>query len=495
MGLGSRREVPSDYRDRVRWRQPIPSLPLRPRSGGRSRGLLEGAAATALACLAACGGEAEVQGPPNVLLFAVDTLRADRVGALSGVDLTPRIDAFAAGARVYESAYSQATQTHPAMASVMTGLAPPHHGVVSQAQRHSESVVTLAELLADRGHRTGSFVANLCQLQDYGRTVWSDGWEEQFCGEDLGAEQHEWDASVVDAALEWIDSGEEPFFAWLHLMDPHSEYRPTPEDWDYAARPVRSGHDQSVFYGQFLDRYERPPEPVLDELEALYDAQIHGIDRHFGRVIDHLERTGRLDNTLVVFVADHGEELFETWPKVGHGFSLTEAVLHVPLMIAGPGVDPGRVRETVETLQVTPTVLEYLDVDAPYALDGPSLLGETISRGWAASYVGDRATVRRDRRRWWGRSSKLTVVPAVTDYLERYPSHTRTPWYQAEEVFAEYAPGSHEPQWLDLSDAGFERAVRVAFKQPLLSFIREGAETDLIDDGKLERALDRLGYR
>ena len=95
MGLGSRREVPSDYRDRVRWRQPIPSLPLRPRSGGRSRGLLEGAAATALACLAACGGGAEVQGPPNVLLFAVDTLRADRVGALSGVDLTPRIDAFA----------------------------------------------------------------------------------------------------------------------------------------------------------------------------------------------------------------------------------------------------------------------------------------------------------------------------------------------------------------------------------------------------------------
>ena len=93
------------------------------------------------------------------------------------------------------------------------------------------------------------------------------------------------------------------------------------------------------------------------------------------------------------------------------------------------------------------------------------------------------------------RSSKLTVVPAVTDYLERYPSHTRTPWYQADEVFAEYAPGSHEPQWLDLSDAGFERAVRVAFKQPLLSFIREGAETDLIDDGKLERALDRLGYR
>ncbi|MEO0649614.1 MAG: sulfatase, partial [Planctomycetota bacterium] len=348
------------------------------------------------ASLWGCGGASNEPAPaPNVLLFAVDTLRADRVGAIAGGDLTPRVDAFAAGGRTFAAAYTQATQTHPAMASVMTGLVPPHHGALAQGNRHSKAVVPLAEVLRDRGFATGSFVANLCQLQAHGRTVWSDGWDAQFCGEDETAEQYLWDQSVVDAALEWIDGSEGPFFAWIHLMDPHGEYRPAPEDWDYAAEPVRKGFEQNAFYASFLMRYEAPPDAVRDELEALYDAQIHGVDRQFGRVLDFLAERGLDDNTLVVFVSDHGEELFETWPKAGHGFSLTEGVLHVPLILAGPGVEPGRVEQVVETLQVTPTVLELLGVDPPTPLDGGSLLADPPSRGWAASFVGDRVSVRR----------------------------------------------------------------------------------------------------
>jgi arylsulfatase A-like enzyme len=447
-----------------------------------------------LALTAACGRSAPEQ---SLVLFAVDTLRADRVGALGGGQLTPRIDQFAAGARVFEAAYSQATQTHPAMASVMTGLAPPHHGAVSQAQRHGEDVVTLAELLGDAGLRTGSFVANLCQLQDYGRTVWSDGWDVQFCGEDLAQEQYLWDEAVVDNALEWIGEEDSSFFCWLHLMDPHSEYRPPPDLWDYEARPVRLAYQQSVFYADFLERYELPPEDVRAELEELYDAQVPGVDRQFGRLVDALAEAGRLDDTWIVLVADHGEELFETWPKAGHGFSLTEGVLHVPLMISGPGIEPGRVAEPVETMQVTPTALELFGIGAPYALDCRSLLGDPAGRGWAASFIGDRASVRRDRRRWWGYCGQLDEIRSIEEYLAKYPSHLKAPWYTENELLAEYEPGSNQPLWLDIGEPAFERAVRVAFRQPISEFLREGGanEEDAILDPALDRALERLGYK
>jgi arylsulfatase A-like enzyme len=453
-----------------------------------------------LAALLGAGCGPAPQGPrvvESALLFAVDTLRADGLGTYGGRPSTPHLDRFADQALVFERAYTQATHTHPAMTSVLTGLAPMHHGVLAQNLRYRPGTVPLAEVLQAEGLETGSFVANLCKLQDYGRSVWSEGWDEQFCGEDDALEQYLWDEAVVGAAERWIEGRRGRFFAWVHLMDPHGEYRPPPDLWDYATRPVPDRAGQNEFYAQFSKRWELPSDAELRELADLYGAQIEGVDRLFGRMIEFLRARGLLERCAVVFVSDHGEELFETWPKAAHGLSLTEGVLHVPLMIAAPGVAAGRSPLLVETLQVTPTLLELLGIEAPLPLDGPSLLAPEPSRGWAGSYEGDRVTVRRDLRRWWARSPLLREPRSIREYRTEQPYVERAPWYAAEELLAEYEPGQNQPRWLEI-DGRLRRLVRAAFKEPFEEFVRSSAAAepdDEIVDPALGEQLERLGYR
>ncbi|MEO0649781.1 MAG: hypothetical protein AAFZ65_03780, partial [Planctomycetota bacterium] len=95
-----------------------------------------------------------------------------------------------------------------------------------------------------------------------------------------------------------------------------------------------------------------------------------------------------------------------------------------------------------------------------------------------------------------GRSRQLKVVDAIRDYLEDYPTYLEAPWYRSTELYADYAPGSNQPQWRPLDAAADERAVDVAFAQPLRQFLRGTFDADdAIDDPALDRALERLGYK
>jgi arylsulfatase A-like enzyme len=413
-----------------------------PDRSGRSRGvvgvLLGLGMAAASACTPGPGGEGGDQGgAENALLIVIDTLRADALGCYGApAGSSPSLDRFAESALRFDAAYAQATRTHPAMASMLTGLYPPNHGTLTQGARLRPGVLPLSTLLQASGLACGLFAANMCALQEREQTVFSMGWDHQFCGMDLEQEQWTWDRAVADAAQEWIDGQTGPWFALVYLMDPHSEHRPPPADWDYAARPVPNKYEQSLTSSDFEVRGERPDEAYLVELKQLYAAEVLGVDRVAGELIQFVEALPEAERTAVVVVADHGEELFDSWVKSGHGHSLTDWVLQVPLLVRLPGVEPQVVERTVETLQVAPTLLQALGISAPTRFDGPSLLESREGRPRAVSFSGDVGTLTRGQWRVWRRLPTLSRYVSLDSTEKQEQQLAGAPWTQRELMLA-----------------------------------------------------------
>ncbi|HXZ74339.1 MAG TPA: sulfatase, partial [Streptosporangiaceae bacterium] len=290
--------------------------------------------------------------PTNLLLVSIDTLRADHLGCYGDAAAqTTRLDQLAARGTRFTRAFTVAPLTLPAHASLMTGTFPAFHGVHDNGGFHlGDEQLTLAEVLRDHGYRTGGFVGAF--VLD-GRWGIGQGFERYFDdfdlakheGQGMDAVQRRGD-EVVDEALRWLaaDRGR-PFFAWVHLYDPHSPYD-APEPW-------RSRFPASVV--------------------GSYDAEIAWTDSQVGRLIDALAADGRLERTLVAVVADHGESLGEHQEQQ-HGFFLYEATLHIPLILAGPRIPARTVSDPVRIVDAMPTLLEDLGVQVPAAVQGRSLL-------------------------------------------------------------------------------------------------------------------------
>ncbi|MEZ5977194.1 MAG: sulfatase [Planctomycetota bacterium] len=475
-------------------------------SATRPTGALRGAA-RALALLAAslpaasCSGEAP---PPSVraksvVLFTVDTLRADHVGA-AGFALrpTPSMDRLAAESAWFTAAYSQATLTNSALTTILTGVFPFQHGVHTQAEVPN-GVVPVQALAQEHGIATGSFIANMCKMQEVPGTVYSMGWDRSFCGmfleEGHEKEQWEWDVAVVDAAIEWMAQQDGAFFCWIHLMDPHAEHRPDPELWDYASRPPREKYAQYEYFGSVEERREMPPPDELENLLEMYATEVQSADFQLGRVLSFLDSRADGDEVALVFSADHGEELFETWSRYDHGLSLTEGVLRVPLMVRARGVEPVRFDDPVETLQIAPTVAGLLALDSPVEYAGPSLLSDSPSRGNAASFAtSDVITVRsRDLRYWW-----RNVRSQIQRPDDAAPWRLDAFWFHEPEAAARYAvqPTGYPVERLTDAEVGRRPAVD-RLRKVALSYSRDAANYRpgrRTDDPAVLEFLSKLGY-
>ncbi len=311
-----------------------------------------GVAAALLVCLAGlsgCGRAA--RGPANVLVITLDTLRADHVGSYGyAAAKTPVLDALAARGARFASATTTTPLTLSAHTSLFTGTWPTSHGVRDNTGFHvDDSVTTLAEVLKGRGYRTGGFVGAFVLDARWGIAQGFDRYFDEFdLGEDVGpgldAIQRR-GAEVVDAASTWLrEPATTPFFAWVHLYDPHSPYDAPPE-FASAFPATRDG---------------------------AYDAEIAYTDAQVGRLLAMLEADGRLDNTIVVVMADHGEQLGEHREQ-SHGFFVYDAAVQVPLIIAGPGIGARVVPDQVRIVDVMPTVLDLLGVEVPSVVQGTSL--------------------------------------------------------------------------------------------------------------------------
>ncbi len=300
--------------------------------------------------------------PRNLLLISLDTLRADHVGCYGyAAAQTPRLDGLARAGLRFETATTVVPLTLPAHSSLMTGTFPAWHGVRDNGGFYlGDEQVTLAEVLREKGYRTGGFVGAFVLDRRWGIAQGFDRFFDDF-DLDKFADAASMDniqrpgAQVVDAALPWLMAERDrPFFAWVHLYDPHAPYE--------APEPFRSRFPQTAI--------------------GAYDAEIASVDAQVGRLLDGLQADGRLAETLVVVVADHGEMLGEHGEQT-HGFFLYEPVTHIPLLMAGPGLKPRTVPDQVRMVDVMPTALRLLGIDPPKAVQGVSLLplarGETMS--------------------------------------------------------------------------------------------------------------------
>lgn len=324
------------------------------------------------AVLAGCGagpsdGTSEPR-RPNIVLYVVDTVRADRLGVYGYEKPTsPRLDAFAAGAVLFENAYAQSSWTRPAVASLFTGLLPPAHRTVGRRSVLPEDAVTLAEILTANGYEGMGLVRNPNVSRAFG---FAQGFA-RFRSEDRDR-----DETMLDRVRLWLDEregSEQPFFLFLHAIDPHGPYDPAPEFEEMFGAGAAPEHYRTVRYLLRLNRGEVEPDAgTAEALSRLYDAEVAQNDRVFGDLLDVLEARGLAGDTAVVYVSDHGEE-FQEHGRWEHGLSLYEEVLRIPLVMRLPGVSPRRVEAPAQHVDVLPTLLGYLGIEVP-PTDGRDLL-------------------------------------------------------------------------------------------------------------------------
>lgn len=315
-----------------------------------------------------CGGISASPDAPrvkNVVLISIDTLRADHVGAY-GYErkITPNIDRLAGESTRFTQAFSSSNWTLPAHAGMFSGLMSSGHGAIRAEDAIRPETNLLAEHLQKTGMATAAFVSHVYVSEKY-------GFDRGF--ETFDYRQGRSAAELTDGAIDWLENREKgkPFFLFLHYFDVHD--------------PYGDARDKS------LERIDDPdcrgPKTRMDIADAtiakdweqfpcfrqLYDRDVAYVDKHLGRLLDHLRSMKLLGRTLVIVVSDHGEMLGE-YEAAGHGLTLFDPEIRIPLLMRFPGGERGRVvDDLVSSIQLAPTIMEALGVP-PFPTDLPSLL-------------------------------------------------------------------------------------------------------------------------
>ncbi len=317
---------------------------------------------------------------PNIVVLVLDGASAKRMGLYGGKeDTTPVLDALGRESVVFDAVVTQAVYTIASIGSLLTGQYPERHQSVSFADRLRGDVVTLPSILSRAGYRTAAFPGNAVVSKTFGL---DRGYQDFFpVWERRGYTGH--GDSVVSAFESWIaERPQEPFFAYLHLREPHFPYNPPPP---YDTRfgpdaPFPGGIEDAAVVDELNRKAasgEPPSEEVLARVRGLYLGNLAYADSLVGKVLGMLE-----PSTVVVVTADHGEALFEHG-YLGHNTQLYEESIRIPLLIRAPGFAPRRVRDLVELIDLTPTLLELAGVAEASGLQGrslvPALAGSPLS--------------------------------------------------------------------------------------------------------------------
>jgi arylsulfatase A-like enzyme len=342
---------------------------------------------------------------PPIIIVDIDTLRADHLGCYGYHRPTsPHIDAFSEESVLFEWCFAQGPNTPPSQASILTGLYPTTHGRIGNNQLISDEVVTLAEVLRDRGYETAAFVDGGLMAGRYGYDQGFDLYDDEAGHlEVIGPKVERWlDDRLVDPAR-----AGRSFLLLVHTYDVHSPYEITPEphrsmflsEVDEPPRSYRSNMS-GVMAEVWKARGSAEP-PQLDRVQmdwavAMYDGGIHHVDHWFGELMKRLADQGVLEQAIVVVISDHGDE-FQEHGSLFHD-RLYATVTRIPLIIRFPGAGwRGRVAQTVESIDLMPTVLEAVGAAIPDPVQGRSLLpacrGESLESRTAFSespYYGRR---------------------------------------------------------------------------------------------------------
>jgi len=350
-------------------------LVLEVEASRHGRPLPEGAAMWGAPVLASADGRTDEPAAPHLIVLAIDTLRADVVGAYGSTDgLTPHLDRLAARSVRFDDLHAPSSWTLPSMASLLTGLPPQSHDT-GRTLGDDDFAPTalgpetpaLAEVLAEAGFFTVGVYNNIFLGPSFGVSR----------GFDLYHWIEEEDDVLVDRAIELLRRyrNDRRLFLLLHLFGPHNPYAPPEDACEVARRLEPEGPKGSRPCA--VDRRPGEPVPPAEErpwIEALYRGEVAYTDRQVGRFLDALDEMGLTEQAVLLVVSDHGEDFwgrlaaydaYGGYEDADHGHTHYRELLWVPGLLRAPGVEPAVVTDPVELVDFFPTVLTLLGVEPP----------------------------------------------------------------------------------------------------------------------------------
>jgi len=345
------------------------------------------------ACTPKVEGLAGMSSRPNVLIVLLDGARADHLGCFGyPLETTPHMDTLARDGLRFSDVVTPSPWSRPAFASLLTGRYPSSIGMGGEAEQLADGDLGLASLLSSNGYATWAVLSHpfLNPTSGVGegfdqfrlvvdRTVWPKG---------LSA------SLVTDAVLEQLDeAGSRPFFMVAHYADPLHDWAPI-QGFEFGD-PLYTGPLEGGLGMSDLQRGRRNwTEADLAELCSHYDSELAYVDAQVGRLLAGLTDSGLRTNTLIVLTSTHGMQLFDHG-GLGDSQSLHDELIHVPLLLVGPGVEPGLNEVGASLIDLAPTLCEYLDLAVPDVMEGTPIQGLTVGRGRILFSETDRIRRRR----------------------------------------------------------------------------------------------------
>ena len=354
----------------------------------------------------------------NVIVVVVDALRADRVGAIGGGDLTPNIDSVAESGAFFTNAYTCSPTTDASVTAINTGQYPLstvyHHGklVTDDEKRRVESVPTLPQLLQSEGIHTIAEGHSLGRWHDRGFDRYPELEVDQQNRvvkklSQMGLKGYQWVRENYPVVADFIrDTYQElsddvqftnrnydptllldrkdrtPFFGFIHLMDTHFPYRASEEDIqellkkkEYEFEELEELYAQRELTDTQIDRIEGSLDihdaTHLDTLLAHYDATVMSADRKIGKLVSELRERNLYDETALFIMSDHGEALLEHNVLLDH-HTLHDPVMHIPLITNIESDNGNQIEHFIQQIDIAPTILDILDIGSEPLMDGQS---------------------------------------------------------------------------------------------------------------------------
>ncbi len=336
-----------------------------------------------------------VEPPQSVIVLLLDTLRKDHLDVYGYKrETAPNLAHMAAQGALFLDNISQASWTKVATPSILTSLYPASHGVHDVPDRLPSSATTLAEVYRAAGYATASLASNLfagriTNLHQGFEQVNEPGAFDNRAGSKTAR-------PVVDQAVEFIEHHRDsPFFLYMHILDPHSNFEPRPPYntlWSDAAGKEqhekdreaalavakKNGHERLFNHlpvPEDLEQAGVDPADWVEYEKGWYDGSIRGMDAEIGRLLERLRGLGLEQRTMIAVIADHGEELHDHG-NMGHGHAAYGELANVPLILYRPGVIPAgvRVTELTRSIDLMPTLLDSSGLAIPEEAQGQTLL-------------------------------------------------------------------------------------------------------------------------
>jgi len=326
-----------------------------------------------------------IKNRPNVILITISSLRADHVSSL-GYDrqTTPNFDKFAKENILFTNAFATSSWQMPAIGSIFTSLYPTEHGATHINNKLSRKVQNMAGLLKENGFYTAGFSCNPRLSADCGFDQGFDFYDDYSVSMMLSSmlfdQEDSFDINkrrtndlVNDAVVRWLqNNSQKPFFLFVHYYDNH---------WDYLPPQPYS----TLYYDpDFIDDIDgteiareplysnKPSDEDVYHIVALYDGEVRQTDSDLGELLSFLEKEGRYEDSIVIVMADHGEQFYEHGHTSHHG--IFDELIRVPLAISVPDVNTrGTIDAFVSGVDIMPTILDYAGVSVPDQCRGQSL--------------------------------------------------------------------------------------------------------------------------